>query len=367
LSLKAGIVGLPNVGKSTLFNALTKAGAHASNYPFATIDPNVGVVDVPDARLKRVHELSDAKAMVPTAFEFIDIAGLVEGASDGDGLGNRFLSHIREVDALVHVVRCFEDSDVPHLAGDVDPVRDVDLLEGELMLADLEVVEKRLPKIEKKARLEVDKQTVREHELLKRVRRTLLDERPLRTMALGEDERKRLRAFGFLTLKPVLYVANVGEEDLGSYAASRHYRALQDKAESEGAGLMAFSADLEAELAELSESEAADYLAEFDLQRTGLDRLIRETYDLLGLGTFFTTNENETRAWTFKRGMNAYDCAGRVHTDFQEGFIKAEVIPFDTLDAIGSIRKVREIGKARIEGKDYPVQDGDLILFKFKL
>ena len=367
MSLQAGIVGLPNVGKSTLFNALTKAEAHAANYPFATIDPNVGVVDVPDHRLWRIYEIARPAQAVPTSFEFIDIAGLVKGASEGEGLGNRFLSHIREVDAIIHVVRCFDDADVVHVHEDRDPQADVEALNTELMIADLELLNKRIPKIEKKARMEVDKETSREYELLSRMKASLEAGSPLRELDISAQDLERLKPYGLLTLKPVLYVANVSQEALEDLSSHQEYSALRSYVEDTQDSLIAVNAKLEEEMLELSEAERSEYLEAFGLEASGLESLIKKSYSLLGLETFFTTNEKEVRAWTFQSGMTAYECAGLVHTDFQRGFIKAEVIPFETLDAYDSIARVKEAGKMRIEGKDYAVRDGDLVLFKFNV
>ncbi len=366
MSLRAGIVGLPNVGKSTLLNALTDANALAANYPFATVDKNVGTVVVPDARLDRLAEIVSPPRVVPSTYEFIDIAGLVKGASRGEGLGNRFLAHIREVDAIIQVVRCFHDSDVPHVEGSVDALRDVEILATELLLADLEVVERRLPKISKKARLAVDKEIVREHALLERVKEALEKGIAVRNLDLNKNERAILQPFGLLTMKPVLYVANVSEDDLAGEDNHR-VASLKEFTASEGSDIIMISAKVEEEIVSLEEDERAEYLEVFDLEATGLERLVKKTYETLSLRTFFTHNEKEARGWTFIAGMTAYECAGLVHTDFQKGFIKAEVIAFSDLDEAGSIGRAKETGKMRLEGKDYKVADGDIILFKFNV
>lgn len=367
MALTAGIVGLPNVGKSTLFNAITKAGAHAANYPFATIDPNVGIVDVPDERLLKIAEIVKPKSLVPTSFEFTDIAGLVKGASQGEGLGNQFLSHIREVDAIIHVVRCFDNADIPHVDGSVDPVRDIDTIHTELVYADLDIVEKRLPRIEKKAKLKVEKDMVLEYDLLKNIHEALLENRPIRDMDLTKDEINQLKSYGFLTLKPMLYVANISEEALVSGEENAHVENLYALAENQNAEAITISAQIEAELSELDSEDKVAYLDDLGLDAAGLDRLVQRSYTLLNLKTFFTAGEKEVRAWTFKEGMRAPECAGIIHTDFQRGFIRAETMTFDDLVSYGSMLKVKEAGKMRLEGKEYVVKDGDILLFRFNL
>ena len=366
--LRLGIVGLPNVGKSTLFNALTSSkAAAAENYPFCTVEPNVGVVEVPDRRLEQLVELVKPKRRVPAAVEFVDIAGLVKGASQGEGLGNQFLSHIREVDAVVHVIRCFEDPDVVHVMGPVDPVRDHDVITSELALADLAVVERRLEKSRKSAKA-LDKDAIAEVALLERVVRELNEGRGAREA--GEDEAtvRQLRLFGLLTAKPILYAANVSEDDLAA-GGGRWIAALQAAVQShhEEAGIVPFSAKLEAELADLSPAERHDFLASAGQAEPGLDRLIHAGYHLLGLQTFFTVGENEVRAWTMHAGGTAFDAAGEIHSDFQKGFIRAETVAYDELLMAGSYKAAREQGLIRSEGRDYVVKDGDILLFRFNV
>ncbi len=363
--LRLGIVGLPNVGKSTLFNALTSSkAAAAENYPFCTVDPNVGVVEVPDPRLDRLNEIVRPKKRVPAVVEFVDIAGLVKGAAQGEGLGNQFLSQIREVDAIVHVIRCFEDPDVIHVMGPVDPVRDHDVVTSELALADLAVVERRLEKTRRTARAgEKDAQS--ETVLLERVIEELNAGRGARE-AGERDEAVRFRRLGLLTAKPILYSANVNEEDLAA-GGGPWLDALRGavQAHHEEAEIVPFSAKLEAELAELTAAERREYLAGVGVAEPGLDRLIHAGYRLLGLQTFFTVGENEVRAWTIHRGDTAYDAAGEIHSDFQRGFIRAETLAYGDFVRTGGYKGAREQGLARAEGRDYIVQDGDVLLFRF--
>src|SRR6059036_3770675 len=366
--LRLGIVGLPNVGKSTLFNALTSSkAAAAENYPFCTVEPNVGVVEVPDPRLARLFELVRPKRKVPAVVEFVDIAGLVRGASQGEGLGNQFLSHIREVDAIVHVIRCFEDPDVVHVMGPVDPVRDHDIVTGELALADLAVVERRLEKGRKTARAG-DKDAQAELGVLERVIAELDAGRGAREAGESDEAIAFLRRLGLLTAKPILYAANVDEDDLAS-GGGRWLEQLRAavQAHHEEAEIVPFSARFEAELGELSGDERTEYLASAGVSEPGLDRLIHAGYRLLALQTFFTVGENEVRAWTMHRGGTAFDAAGEIHSDFQRGFIRAETVAFAEFVKAGSYKAAREQGLIRSEGRDYVVQDGDILLFRFNV
>ncbi|MCL6452840.1 MAG: redox-regulated ATPase YchF [Alicyclobacillus sp.] len=365
MPLQAGIVGLPNVGKSTLFNAITKAGAEAANYPFCTIDPNVGVVEVPDARLEGLASIVHPKKIVPTAFEFVDIAGLVAGASRGEGLGNKFLGHIREVDAIVHVVRCFEDADITHVSGSVDPSRDIETIEVELILADLETVERRLERARKNLK-SGDKKAVLEVQALERIQGALSDSRPARTVALSEEEAPLLRDLHLLTAKPVLYAANVGESDVTG-RDNPYVQQVEQRATAEGAEVVVICAQLEAEIAELEGEDRAAFLADLGLAESGLDKLIRAAYHLLGLRTYFTAGEPEVRAWTIRAGTKAPQAAGVIHSDFERGFIRAEVVSYTDLMEAGSYVAAREAGKVRLEGKDYVVADGDVMHFRFNV
>ena len=366
MALKAGIVGLPNVGKSTLFNAITKKNILAANYPFATIDPNVGVVTVPDKRVEYLENLYMPKSVVPTTYEFTDIAGLVKGASMGEGLGNQFLSHIREVDAIVEVVRCFDDGNIIHVEGGVNPVRDVEIINVELMLADLEVVENRFNKVGKKALLSRNKETVKEAELLSKLKDNLEKNIPLRKVEFDEDELLAIKNFHFLTLKPIIYMANVSEEDVivgtNKYVDELKKYALDDSAE-----VIVVSAKMESELSELNDDDKQEFLNDLGISESGLDKLITATYSLLGLSTFFTAGSDEVRAWTFKNGMKAPQCAGIIHSDFERGFIKAEIMSFSDLKQYGSEKEVKEAGRMRLEGKEYLMQDGDICYFRFNV
>ena len=366
MSLTAGIVGLPNVGKSTLFNAITKKNILAANYPFATIDPNVGVVTVPDKRLEYLNNLYLPKSLVPTTYEFTDIAGLVKGASSGEGLGNKFLSHIREVDAIVEVVRCFEDKNIIHVENTVDPIRDIEIINVELILADLEVVENRLGRIGKKAVMSKDKDMIKEAELLEKLKEALLQNLPLRRINLDEDELKLIKAFNLLTLKPMIYMANISEEDLLN-DGNEYVDMVRGYASSENASVITVCAKMESELAELSDEDKELFLQDLGINESGLDKLIYATYDLLGLANYFTAGSDECRAWTFKKGMKAPECAGIIHSDFERGFIRAEVMSYDDLELCGDEKTVREKGRMRLEGKDYEMQDGDICHFRFNV
>ena len=365
--MKLGIVGLPNVGKSTLFNSLTRAGAESANYPFCTIDPNVGVVAVPDERLKLLGDMYQSKKVTPAVIEFVDIAGLVKGASKGEGLGNQFLSNIREVDAIVHVVRCFEDSNVVHVDGSVDSLRDIETINLELIFSDLEVLERRLSKVSKAARM--DKTYAKELALLERLKNHLESGKPAKTIeAQDEDELALLKEFNLLTYKPVIYAANVAEEDLGDDGASNSMVAEVKKlAESEHSEVFVICAKIEQEISELDDDEKAMFLEDLGLSESGLEKLIRASYRILGLMSFLTAGEDETRAWTIKIGTKAPQAAGKIHSDFERGFIKAEVVNYKDLLEQGSLSAAREKGLVGIEGKDYVVKDGDVILFRFNV
>ena len=366
MSLKAGIVGLPNVGKSTLFNAITKKNILAANYPFATIDPNIGVVTVPDKRLEFLENMYVPKSLVPTTFEFTDIAGLVKGASKGEGLGNKFLSHIREVDAIVEVVRCFKEENIIHVEGNVDPIRDIEIINLELILADLEIIENRIEKIEKKAQTTKDKLVLKEVEVLKKAKEALLNNQALRLLSFNEEEESILKPFHFITNKPLIYVANVLEEDVVQ-GENEYTKKVNEYAKKEKAGVIIMCAKMESELAELEESEKKAFLQDLGIASSGLDKLIFATYNLLGLETFFTVGKDEVRAWTYKKGMNAKKCAGLIHSDIERGFIKAEIMKFNDLEELKEEKKVQERGKLYLEGKEYIMQDGDIVYFRFNV
>ena len=366
MSLTAGIVGLPNVGKSTLFNAITKKNILAANYPFATIDPNVGIVTVPDRRLDFLNDLYKPASLVPTAFEFTDIAGLVKGASNGEGLGNKFLSHIREVDAIVEVVRCFEDKNIIHVENEVDPIRDIEIIEVELILADLEIVENRFNKIGKKASLSKDKEVKKEAELLEKLQRALESNTAIRKLELDEEEKKIIKPFNLLTAKPIIYMANVSEDDI-LMGSNEYVERVKEYASKEDSGVIVVCAKIESELSGLNDEEKKDFLNELGIEESGLDKLIKSTYSLLGLETFFTAGTDEVRAWTFKTGMKAPQCAGIIHTDFERGFIKAEIMSYDDLVDCGNEKAVKEAGKMRLEGKEYLMKDGDICYFRFNV
>lgn len=366
MSLKAGIVGLPNVGKSTLFNAITKKNILAANYPFATIEPNVGVVLVPDRRLEVLRDLYKPNSFVPTSFEFIDIAGLVEGAASGEGLGNKFLSHIRSVDAIVHVVRCFDDKNITHVSGDTNPIRDIEIINCELVLSDLEIVEARLSRIEKKAVATKDKELLEEVRVLTIIKEALVKNELIRNMELSEDDLAIIKNFNFITLKKVIYAANVSEDDI-VLGDNEYTNAVKEYAEKEGASALVMSAKLEEDLASLEEDEKKAFLESLGVPESGLDKLIFESYDLLGLATYFTSGVQEVRAWTFKKGMKAPACAGIIHSDIERGFIRAEVTSFTDIEELGSEKKVQEAGKLRVEGKEYEMCDGDVCYFRFNV
>ena len=366
MSLTAGIVGLPNVGKSTLFNAITKKHILAANYPFATIEPNVGVVMVPDYRLDFLNELYKPKSLVPTTFEFTDIAGLVKGASNGEGLGNKFLSHIREVDAICEVVRCFDDSNIIHVENDVDPIRDIEIIAVELILADLDIVDNRLSKIEKKAKMSKDKESLKEVELLYKLKECLESNKSVRTLLLDEDEKLIMKPYNLLTAKPIIYIANLSEEEI-SNSENKYLNKVLEYAKSENSKVISVCAKIEEELCDLSEDEKNELLSELGVESSGLDKLIQATYSLLGLKTFFTSGTDEVRAWTFTDGMKAPDCAGIIHTDFKRGFIRAEVMSFEDLEKYKDEKTVKEKGKVRLEGKEYIMQDGDICYFRFNV
>jgi GTP-binding protein YchF len=364
MGFNCGIVGLPNVGKSTIFNALTSAGAQASNYPFTTIDPNVGIVDMPDERLDKLVEIYLPKKVTPTTMEFVDIAGLVKGAAQGEGLGNKFLANIREVDAIAHVVRCFEDPNVVHVGGKVDPRADIEVIEAELMLADLDAIEKRLFKAEKQAKAG-DRKALEEVEFMKRLKDMLSRGEPVRRATHSEEEVAWLKSYNLLSAKPVLYAANVAENMLDKPNA--HVDAIRKIAAEEGAKVVVISGQVEGEIAQLPLEERKEYLAEMGLKESGLDRMIRAGYDLLGLITYFTAGEKEVRAWTITKGTKAPQAAGKIHTDFEKGFIRAEVFHYDDLMRLKTPQAVKEAGLLRSEGKDYVVKDGDIMLFRFNV
>jgi len=366
MALKAGIVGLPNVGKSTLFNAITKQNILAANYPFATIEPNVGIVTVKDKRMDRLVEVCIPDSIVPTAYEFTDIAGLVKGASSGEGLGNKFLSHIREVDAIVEVVRCFENADITHVEGKVDPIRDIEIINVELILSDLEIIQNRISKIGKKAESTKDKEVLSEVAVLKKCEAGLLSDSPLRRIDLSEEEIDIIKHFHLITLKPIIYAANVTEED-AVVGVNKYTKQVVEYASKENARVVVMCASIESELAELDEEEKEVFLSELGIKESGLDNLVKATYDLLGLKTFFTAGKQEVRAWTFKSGMKAPACAGVIHTDFQKGFIKAEVMSYEDLDKFGNESSVKAAGRLRLEGKEYVMQDGDICHFRFNV
>lgn len=364
--MKLGIIGLPNVGKSTLFNSLTKAGAESANYPFCTIDPNVGVVAVPDERLKLLGDMYHSKKVTPAVIEFVDIAGLVKGASKGEGLGNQFLANIREVDAIVHVVRCFEDANVVHVDGNVDPVRDMETINLELIFSDIEILERRIAKIAKQAKM--DKALGKELELLEALKEHLEKGNLAKTFCVPEEVEEWFRSCQLLTAKPVIYAANVAEDDLADDGAGNpHVRAVRERAEEENSEAFVICAQIEQEIAELAEDEKAMFLEDLGLKESGLEKLIKASYHLLGLISYLTAGEDETRAWTIKKGTKAPQAAGKIHSDFERGFIRAEVVNYRDLLDCGSLSAAKERGIVGLEGKDYVVKDGDVMLFRFNV
>lgn len=367
MGLTAGIVGLPNVGKSTLFNAITKAKVLAANYPFATIEPNIGVVEVPDKRVDVLTKMYEPKKTINTTFEFRDIAGLVRGASKGEGLGNQFLSHIRTCDSIVQVVRCFDDENVIHVDGSIDPLRDIETIMIELIFADIEVIEKRLPKIRKKAELKIEKDAVAEYKVLLKLADALKDQKPIRALELGKDEEKLIKNFSFLTAKPMVYVCNVSDEEIADYSNNPYVKQVEELAKNDNSKTVVISAKIEQELGELEPEEKEMFMEDLGVTRSGLDELVSVSYEILGLKTFLTAGKQEVRAWTFRDGMKAPECAGVIHTDFQKGFIRAETISYEDLIESGSEAKAKELGKFRLEGKEYIAKDGDVFHFRFNI
>ena len=363
--MKLGIVGLPNVGKSTLFNAITKAGAESANYPFCTIEPNVGMVSVPDERLDKLAEVYPSEKTIPTAIEFYDIAGLVEGASTGEGLGNKFLAHIREVQAIVHVVRCFENEDIVHVSDEIDPVRDIEIINLELMLADIEVLQKRLETA--KRSVKGDKSYQAEIDLIEKALEALENEKSVRTLDLSKDEKKIQKGLNLLSAKPIIYVANVSEDDLIGGEENKYVKDVRELVKDEDAEVISISAQIEQEIAELPDDEKEEFLNDLGLEHSGLDKLIKASYKLLGLMSFLTAGPKEARAWTIKIGTPAPEAASKIHTDIQRGFIRAEVVSFDDLMDAGDMVSAKEKGVVRVEGKDYIMQDGDVVLFRFNV
>ena len=364
--MKLGIIGLPNVGKSTLFNAITNAGAESANYPFCTIEPNVGVVAVPDTRLDELAKMYSPEKYTPAIVEFVDIAGLVKGASHGEGLGNKFLSHIREVDAIVHVVRCFESTDIIHVDGSVDPLRDLETINMELIFSDLEVIERRIAHARKM--MKGDKSLEKEAVLLERVAKELNDGKTARSLEFTEDEAEIMQTVPLLTMKPVIYVANIAEDEVGTdMTQNEGYMKLRGKAEEEGAEILPICAGIEAEIATLEQDEKAEFLEELGLTESGLDRLVKASYSLLGLISFLTAGPQEVRAWTIRKGTRAPQAAGKIHSDFERGFIRAEVISYENLIACASLTVAKEKGLVRSEGKEYVMNDGDVVLFRFNV